>query len=357
MLIFGKQRETLPVTIRHDVTTGLPLLSEQDAIMQIILAYLALPYSVAEYGCGKKASLIIDQLLALNIPFYALARGMILERDMSPAAMAQTDVAKREHALIADNPLYHMIDISDARLQDMLHKNVASARVIDNKYIHAGTYLLSHEPQLQFVTARSHIYPIVTFWDEEHSREVDLVIDPSLHSSGLFAVEQVRELLNAPEGLLFEAPLLARLRLDSERLTPAQRKAIHNILGPDTDIDTLSREDHADLIRRLSGARSGSIGDPMTWTYANNIKGSEHSDEVRDDNPHIVQQEQDTGRGDALADLRRRLRQAREQQSGDIPTILAELHNVEEHSDVRRIAKADARWSAGQLEPQPTPPW
>lgn len=68
MLVFGHQPETLPVSVQQDATTGLPLLSERDAIIQVVLAYLALPYSVVAYGCGKKSSLIIDQLIGMGIP-------------------------------------------------------------------------------------------------------------------------------------------------------------------------------------------------------------------------------------------------------------------------------------------------
>ncbi len=75
MLVFGHQPETLPVSVQQDATTGLPLLSERDAIIQVVLAYLALPYSVVAYGCGKKTSLIIDQLIGMGIPPFAIGAG------------------------------------------------------------------------------------------------------------------------------------------------------------------------------------------------------------------------------------------------------------------------------------------
>ena len=68
MLAYGSEKETLPNEIERDRTTGFPLLSEADGILQLILAYLELPYSVTEHGCGKKASLILDYLLKLRIP-------------------------------------------------------------------------------------------------------------------------------------------------------------------------------------------------------------------------------------------------------------------------------------------------
>ncbi|MGD8884556.1 MAG: hypothetical protein PVF34_02975, partial [Gammaproteobacteria bacterium] len=349
MLVFGSSPETLPVKIRCDATTGLPLLREQPAIMQIVLAYLALPYSVTEYGCGKKASLIIEKLLELQIPPYAIARGMILERDMSPAAVAQTDYKKREHALIADNPLYELGNTSDPRLRDMLEQTCPEARLLDEHCVQAGTFLLRHAPQVQFVTARSHIYTIVTFWDDKNCRSVDRVIDPSLHRTEFFDVPHVRELLHAPQALLFQAPLLARFRLDEAHLTDDQQQEVQQHVGKDRSLVDLSVMEHAELVRNLTGAEPGSLGDPQTWTYANNIKVSE--DGTQEDKDHFMGQEYDTGRGDGVPAVKKRLIHARETRSGDASAIVAELRQITEDSDVRRIVTKDAQWSAYQLEP------
>lgn len=351
MLVIGSKPETLPLSIRHDATTGLPLLREQDAIMQMVLAYQALPYSVAEYGCGKKASLIIDQLLAMGIPPYAVARGMILERDMSPGVLAETDYERRPHALVASNPLYTLSDLSDPRFQEILNQSAVDARIIDAEHVQAGPYRLQHASRVQFVIARSHIYTVVTFWDAENLRAVDRVLDPSLHRTEFFPVEDLRDFLGAPEGLLFEAPLLARFRLDERRLTPQQQQVIVGLGSDDRAIPSLSHEDHAALVRRLTGAEVGSIGDPETWTYANNITGSEFSDGVEVDEPHLWDQAHNTGRGDPLADARRRLVQCRENRAGETSAVLAELRQVVEDSDVHRIVLEDARWSARHLEP------
>ncbi|HSH28547.1 MAG TPA: hypothetical protein VK971_01470, partial [Thiohalobacter sp.] len=297
MLVFGDKPETLPLHIRRDATTGLPLVGEQSAIMQIILAYLALPYSVAEYGCGKKASLIIDQLLGMEIPPYAIARGMILEADMSPAALAQTDPRRRAHALIADNPLYRLADLSDSRLQEMLTHDIPDAVAVDAGTLQAGPYRLQHSARVQFVIARSHIYPILTFWDEVNVRAVERVIDPSLQRSGFFPVEDMRDYLHAPEALLFEAPLLARFRLDPHRLTCNQCRQLEAQGLAATDLGLLSPAEHAALVRRLTGAEPGSIGDPATWTYANNIQGGEYVDPDPQDAEHLSEQLHNTGRG------------------------------------------------------------
>lgn len=351
MLVFGDKPETLPIAIRRDATTGLPLLREQDAIMQIILAYLALPYSIAEYGCGKKASMIIDQLLGMEIPPYAIARGMALEADMSPAALAQTDHRQREHALVADNPLHRLADSADPRLQAMLAQNSPDTRVLDDGAIQAGPYHLQHKAQVQFVSARSHIYPILTFWDEDKVRAVERVIDPSLQHSDFFPVEAIREHLHAPETLLFEAPLLARFRLDPLRLTQAQRRQLQAQGIAADDLDHLPHAEHAALVRRLNGAEPDSIGDPDTWTYANNIQGGEYVDPDPQDADHLSEQLHNTGRGDGLGEARRRLLRAREQRTGEASSVLAELRELIKHSDVRRIALADARWSQRQLAP------
>lgn len=295
MLVFGSKPETLPVSLQRDATTGLPLLREQDAILQTILAYLALPYSVTEYGCGKKASLIINQLLTLNIPPYAISRGMILERDMSPAALDETDYDKRAHALVADNPLYELGNTTDEKLRDMLARNCPDVQLVDKDCVKAGPFYLRHAPRVQFVTARSHIFTIVTFWDDEQGCAVERVIDPSLHRDEPFEVEQVRKLLHAPEGVMFQAPLLGHFHLDLPRLTDAQRKRLDELCAEDADLETLSWDEHASLVRRFTGAETGSLGDPDTWTYANNTPVGE--DHRKSEKVHFEQQSHNTAWG------------------------------------------------------------
>lgn len=361
MLVFGSQPETLPVTISTDATSGLPLLGETGALMQYILAYLALPYSVTEHGCGDKTNLIIDHLLSLDIPPHALSRGMILERDMSPEALAETDYRQREHAMFADNPLELLGDLTDPDLRDILNRNLPAVELLADNQLRAGPYLLHHSSQVQFAHARSHIYPVILFWDEDKGHATERVLNPSLHRSELFPVPQIRSLLNAPQALLLKAPLLGHFRLDEEHLTEQQLADISALLPDTRGISALSHTEHAGLIRQLTGAQAGSIGDPETWTYANNYRTETplaetltegaHEYAAQHYQGHLEQQKLITGRGDGFEASRRRLIRAREQLSGEAPAISAELRHISEQSDVRRIAQQDALWSQRQLEP------
>ena len=265
-------RETLPGTIRLDRATGFPLTTEAEAVLELIRAYLQLPYSVAEHGCGKKTCLTLDQLVSMGIPVWAMRRGTILERDMSPEALAITDPEQRPHRLLVSNPLCALGDLSEPTLRAMLDEANTDVHLAA-RAIQAGPFRLHYEPTVQFVIARSHIFPIVTFWDDERGCTVDLVVDPTLRRKQLFEVTEMRTLCHAPEGLLFEAPIGGRFRLAPRWLTEAQTSAVAKALGADATMASLSHEEHADLVRRLTGAAHGSIGGPQTWSYANNVTG------------------------------------------------------------------------------------
>ncbi|MCR9142930.1 MAG: hypothetical protein NXI24_11805 [bacterium] len=351
MLVYGTRQETLPVEIAKEVSTGLPLLSEEDSIFELILAYLALPYSVAEYGCGKKASLLIEYLLNLGLPPYCLARGLIMERDMSPAALAEVDPRKRPHALILDNPLYGMANLLDPKLRAILKESCPGVEIYGPDTIHAGGYELHHEPDVQFAIARTHIFTVLTFWDEDNERAVRRVIDPTQDKTGCFPVSQTREFLHAPEALIFRAPLLGRFRLDSREVTAQQHREIRELLRDEESAalpSELDLERHADLIRRLSGAEPGSIGDPETWTYANNISTEQLGHDLAEelDEPRMRR----TGRGDAFFETTERLLAAREARTGDVPVVLAELKELVEETRVRGVVREDARWAEAELE-------
>ncbi|GAB3026998.1 zinc-binding metallopeptidase family protein [Bowmanella dokdonensis] len=348
MLVFGNQPETLPVSVQQDATTGLPLLSERDSIMQVILAYLALPYSVVAYGCGKKTSLIIDQLIGMGIPPYAISRGLVLEYDMSPNALEQQDYRQRPHSLVVKNPLHQLGQTRDPVLRDMLRQNCRDAEVLEDNSVKLGRFILRTEAEVQLGITRSHVFARLTFWDEQQARVVEQVIDPGLNASEGFAVEKIRDYLHAPQGLIFEAPLLANFHLDARYLTGTQQQAVESLLG-DQPLADLSLEQHARLVQGLTGAEPGSLGDPLTWTYANNLPAKEEYSQA--DKDHFQQQKYYTGRGDGLFSARRQLCNAREQRSGDAPIILAQLRDIIENSDARRIAKKDARWSLRQLVP------
>ena len=342
MHILGTKPETVPLSVRLDASTGLPLLSESEPILQYLMAYLALPYSVAEHGCGKKTSLILDRLLKLRIPAYALWRGLILERDMSSAALAEQKADNRRHALIADNPLFAMGDLKHPDLRRTLKESCKNVSIVDNE-VQAGPFTLHHTPQVQFVLARSHVYPLVWFWDEEKGCAAQRVIDPTLSQDGLFAVERVRELLRAPEALLFQAPLLGHFRIDETRITRAQQAAIATRLPDQQTLAELSQEGHAQLIRELAGAAPGTLGDPAVWTYANNLPSG--------DQEHEFEQHRRTGRGDRYAPLLQRLLAARKAHQSDIHQLRADIRAVTEDANVERITAHDARWSEVQLEP------
>lgn len=350
MLVFGTKQETLPVHIERDATTGFPLLREQNEILKLILAYLALPYSVTEYGCGKKASLIIDYLLWLDIPAYATSRGMVVEKDMSPQALATEDYEQREHALIAVNPLSRTSDMSDPKLQRMIVDTCPGARV--EKYIirtgysrtATSSFILRNTPHVQFVHARSHVFPILFFWDESAHKVEKRVVDPSINHLYLFPVEEIRDLLDAPESMIFEAPLLGSFRLMPEFLTVQQQEELSRagVKDPDTLLHVSDKE-HAQIVRALNHAEEDSIGDPLTWTYANNVTDS--------DEEHHEIQVYNTGKGNDIRPLVTALCLARQGMSGDAPGLLTKLRAIEETTDVHNIAKDDARWSERQLSP------
>ena len=346
MLAYGSEKETLPNEIERDRTTGFPLLSEADGILQLILAYLELPYSVTEHGCGKKASLILDYLLKLRIPAYGLARGMALEPDLSPTALIETDYRNRPQALVAENPLNSLCDLKDERLRRMLKESAADVEEKDG-FIRTGPYILRHDPMVQFAQARSHIYPILWFWDPDKNRAIRMVIDPSLHRQRLFPPEEVRTLLHSPECLLLQAPLLGRFLLDPPSITSEQNEKINSILSKKAlssgDLEQLSYEDHAWLIREFTGAEPGSLGDPETWSYANNLQGWDRDQDQAQYNH--------TGKGESLRILRKQLIEARQEKSGDAPAVRGRLRDQVDDAQILSIAADDARWSARALAP------
>lgn len=257
--------------IRTDRDTGLPLLSEQYKIFELIRAYLHLPFRVAEYGCGKRVSIIIKQLHDLGLPLHALMRGMILEADMSDEALQQKSAQKRPHAMRATNPIYDFIDYGDEQL---LAKFEQAGIEVDRqaRVLRASKYVLNYRPTVQFVFSRSHIFPIVRFWIADRKRVVERVIDPTLRPNGTLAVNEVRALLRAPEAHLFSSTFGDRFRLRLQDLTRAQKVKLNEWLDG-REFEELELEEEHELVRYLNGASKGTIGDPAIWTYANNIPG------------------------------------------------------------------------------------
>ncbi len=333
------KKETLRLNLEFDLTTGLPLLREQDNILQLILTYLSLPYSIAEYGCGRKTSIILKKLLDLGIPFYALRRGMIMEKDMSDKALAENDFKKRKHALVLENPLYHKTELKDPVLLEMLEDCSVYVH-IENAQIHAEDYVLSHQPQIQFVQARSHIFTLITFWDDEKREVVERVIDPTISPESLFDMTELREKLHAPEGLIFTAHIMANFRLDEDFLTEDQKRQAGELT--DKELAQLSHAEHATLVRAMNGASSGSIGDPAEWTYANNIV---HERPVEFDQRH------NTGRGDVFTQPFEDLVNARERNSNEVLHHREYLDQLGRDQAVEVVIKEDADWSEHELNP------
>ncbi|SFK29159.1 hypothetical protein SAMN05216302_1003121 [Nitrosomonas aestuarii] len=341
MLFYCEPIDGLPAAIAKDASSGLPLLTEQEAIFKIILTYLSLPYSVAEYGCGKKTSLIIKQLIEMKIPGWAIQRGMILERDMSPDALDQVDMHLRPHALRAHNPLAQLGDLLDPQLRKMLSNVVANVHPAQ-KTIQVGAYALHHEKVIQFVLARSHVFTVLKFWDQVHQRVVERVIDPTLEPAGPFVIEALREKLDASESLLFTAYLLGHFRLRPEYLTQAQRTEVSKKLGSPSRLQDIDLQAHNQLIRSLTGAEPGSIGDPDTWSYVNNF----HNEDEQYRNEKL----QLTGSGDEFHLHIPALIEARENHHHAISSIRTELDSLADKLQLAQILAGDAFWAEKELE-------
>jgi hypothetical protein len=337
MIDLKTKQETLDLSIRFDGASWLPLLEEQKKILFLILTYLPLPYTIAEYGCGKKSSIILRKLLNLGIPAYALKRGMIMERDLSEAMLQEKNYRNRPHALVVENPLYHPKDFHQEALLKMLEKKCVHVKFNDSE-IHAGQFVLHHSKEVQFKQARSHIFITLTFWDETANEPAELVIDPTVNPHALFPVEELREKLHDEEALIFTAPPTGRLRLDEKYLTQLQTNHLQEIRS---SLNGQS-DDYATVIRRLTGAPEGSIGDPETWTYANNLVP---------DSGHDRRQKELTGNGDVIREILAEMLSARQHLYGEVVQLRDKLNDLTTSLHIHEIAGKDADWSEKQLEP------
>ncbi|MCH7228267.1 hypothetical protein [Haloferula sp. A504] len=340
--------ESLRLHFERDELSGLPLIGEAPAVLELTLNFLPLPHSVVEFGCGKKASLILDLLARHGVPVHGLQRGLILEGDLSPDALEEQDHHARPRSLHVANPLYRRASLDDEPLRRMMEDEGFG---IDDEQsiIRAGDFELHHVETVGFAIARSHVYSIVTFWDPDEDQTADLVIDPTLDRERMFPVAETRDYLHGPEALVFSAPMLGRFRLDPEHLTDRQGREVDAwISGPgpvDQRLRGLDVARHAELVRKLTGAPAGSIGDPETWSYANNIRPS-------GDRNHDDLQTEDTGVGEGLRALMRRLRNERPAASGpELEESRRGLHDRAIEMEVRRRMTRDAVWSGKKLEP------
>lgn len=342
------EEETLRLSFERDEDSHLPLLAEADTLLDLTLNYLPLPHSVVEFGCGKKASLILDLLAGHGVPVHGLRRGLILEADMSRKALETSDYRLRPHAMHVSNPLYRRALLNDVSLRRMMRDE--GFVIEDGKSaIQVGEYEVHHVRTVQFAIARSHIYPIVTFWNPEGGETVDRVIDPTLDRDRMFPVPDIRDYLHGPEALIFSAPMLGRFRLDPEHLTDRQRRELEDRMAGAGPVGPLLRalddHDHADLVRDMTGAPVGSIGDPETWSYANNIRPS-------GDRAHDELQAKHTGVGDKLlAGMREFRNDFSHASQADIREGRKRLHGIVAEMDIRRRMSGDAVWSGKKLDP------
>jgi len=333
-------RETLDLNIERDVSTNLPFLKEREKVLKLILAHLPLPYNVAEYGCGKKCSIILKKLMDIGIPAFALKRGMIMEKDMSPTALEQEDFNQRKYALVVENPLFHLVDFEGGSLEQMLEEK--GIKVSDDKSeIQAGKFILTHKKLLHFKQARTHIFAIVTFWDDENEAPVELGVDPTIRSDELFKVNLIKRLLNSNEALVFTAPMLGHFHLDEKYLSNHQKWALSKLTG-DRRFSELSLKEMNRIVMDLTGASKGSIGDPHQWTYANNIRDEDHY------NYDI--QRKNTGRGDRMRPLLGKLLAERSEQSEKVLMIRDQLIDMVGKLGIKAIIQEDARLAEESLE-------
>ncbi|MEZ4943175.1 MAG: hypothetical protein R3D58_20035 [Saprospiraceae bacterium] len=334
----------MDIVIDYDETTGLPLLKEQDKILNLIRQireYLPLPYTIAEYGCGDKCSIILRKLMMLGIPLYALKRGMIMEKDMSEKALRERDFRKRPYALVSDNPLYRVKDFYDPTLFKMIEDKCAAVQIQEGA-ISTGPFLLHHDREVQYVEARSHIFVIIKFWQESEQTDVELILDPTINQEHLIEIEELRDYLNDDEALIFTAPLLGRFRLAHRYLTFLQRRQLASSQWS-TETELAPKAHHAKLVRLLNGAAPASIGDPNHWTYANNIPN-------KDAQTHERQQKL-TGKGDVLNEPLDKMLQARASHLGDVLLFRKELQSHVAGLKLGNILKADARQAEERLAP------
>ncbi|AWL12156.1 N-carbamoyl-L-amino-acid hydrolase [Saliniradius amylolyticus] len=348
MLVFGSTQETLPITVELDPTSGLPLLEERHAILQYILAYLAVPYSIADYGCGKKVSLLIEQLLQLNIPAYALGRALIMEPDLSPEALKTHHWQRRKSALSVDNPLADKLDLQDPRLQSLLQEHCPQVE-FKGEAVQVGDYSLTPQSRQSFEHCRSHVMAVISFWDRQQRRVTHQALDPSLKKDDVFPLEDSRELLHCPDALLFDAPLLGRFRLSFDFLTPGQVRRVESWLEDDETLSELSDERHNELVRHLTGAEKDSLGDPVTWSYANNARLP--GDDSEEDHKYWQIQCQRTGDGEPLRGLRQKLFHEREARGNRASEYCAQLRDSLTKLSLKRVIEQDALWSVRHLQP------
>lgn len=333
-------KEKVELEIELDRISGLPLLGEQQKILELVSNYQPLPYSISEYGCGMKCDITIRKLVELGIPIYAISRGMIMEKDMSEEALSTRDHEGRPHSMTLENRMFHRIHFHD-HIQMTLLKEADILVDPDTRRIRTGTFDVSHQKTIQFINARSHIFTFVQFWDPRNNSNLQLIIDLTTDRNEFFTVPQLRRYLHASESIVLEAPLLGRFLIRPDYLTPLQFKtyAKHKQLYSlhDNQAENV-------LIKTLNRAAKGTIGDPDTWTYANNLP----SDDI---SIYHIQLSR-TGLGDATLMMLKNLIEARAaNQDEKVVEILQQLTAIEVSTGLASIIQEDATRAEKALEP------
>ena len=333
-------KEKVELEIELDRISGLPLLGEQQKILELVSNYQPLPYSISEYGCGMKCDITVRKLVELGIPMYAISRGMIMEKDMSEEALSTEDYEDRPHSLTLENRMFHRIHFDDY-IQMTLLKEAGILVDPPTKRIRTGTFDISHRKTIQFINARSHIFTFVQFWDPHNNSNLQLIIDLTTDRNEFFTVPQLRRYLHASESIVLEAPLLGRFVIRPDYLTPLQFKTYAKHIQKYSTDD--NQADHI-LIRTLNKAAKGTVGDPDTWTYANNLP----SDDI---SIYHIQLSR-TGQGDATRTIMNELIEARAaNQDEKVVEILQQLAAIEVSTGLASIIHEDAKRAEKALEP------
>ncbi len=333
-------KEKVELEIELDRISGLPLIGEQQKILDLVSNYQPLPYSISEYGCGMKCDITIRKLVELGIPTYAISRGMIMENDMSEKALATEAYEDRPHSLTLENRMFHRINFHDYIQMTLLKE---SGILVDpaTKRIQTGNFKISHRKTIQFINARSHIFTFVQFWDPLNHSNVQLIIDLTTDRNEFFTVPQLRRYLHASESILLEAVLLGRFKIRPEYLTPSQFKTYTKHIQANAYDDIQS---DAFLIKALNKAKTGTVGDPDTWTYANNLPSEDIS-------VYHVQLSR-TGQGDPIRLMTKELVEARiNNRDEKVVEILQQIRSVEMGIGLESIIRADAIRAEKALEP------
>jgi acetylornithine deacetylase/succinyl-diaminopimelate desuccinylase-like protein len=202
-----------------------------------------------------------------------MSRGLIMERDLSPSALSQSNTYLRPHAMLVRNPFFDRVDLDDPRMVRFLESHGAKIDT-ERDCITYDDYVFYHKPKVSFELARSHVFLLLSFWDPQHQEVVERIIDPTLDEYEVFPMEQLRRKVAAFESVIFTGELTERFCLRRDLLTRRQAADLASIYASrNITPGEESSADEMELVRIFLRAEKGSIGDPATWTYANNIPG------------------------------------------------------------------------------------